>query len=230
MAKSRLHLMTDYKRLLKLFDSGAVFCAVDTETTGLKLYEKNPENQDDKKLLNRIIEIGAVKFNKFGLISQFDTLINPEASLPAFITNLTHIDDDMLSEKPVFSDASSAFLDFLGNGKGTEETIIVAHNAQFDLRFLNAELENCGKPRLKNHAVDTLRLSRIAFPEQKSWSLQNLASDFNIEVRSAHRAGDDARVCMEIFKKCLEATRKKKIEKEKSTFNLAAQALLLQCN
>lgn len=226
MAKSRLHLMTDYKRLLKIFDSGAVFCAVDTETTGLKLYEKNPENQDDKKLLNRIIEIGAVKFNKAGLISKFDALINPGTSLPPFIKNLTHIDDEMLFEKPCFSDVSDAFLEFLENDEGTEETIIVAHNAQFDLRFLNAELENCGKQRLKNHAVDTLRLSRTAFPEKKSWTLQNLAADFKIKVLSAHRADDDARVCMEIFKKCLEETKRKKIEKEKTTSSLAAQALL----
>lgn len=222
MAKSRLHLMTDYKRLLKIFDSGAFFCAVDTETTGLKLYEKNPENQEDKKIFNRVIEIGAVLFNKEGVISKFNTLVNPQTSISAFITNLTHINDKMLSESPLFTEVSNEFLNFL-NGS---DTIIVAHNAQFDLRFLNAEFENCGKKSLENHAVDTLRLSRISFPEKKSWTLQNLASDFKIEVHSAHRAYDDARVCMEIFKKCLEEIKRKKIKNQTAVLSLAKQALL----
>lgn len=214
--------MTDYKRILNYFDSGSLFCAVDTETTGVKVYETNPENPDNKKICCRVIEIGAVLFNKDGVISNFDVLINPQISLPYFITNLTHITDEMLCSKPSFSEISDDFLDFLDG----EETILLAHNAQFDLRFLNAELENCGKNHLKNHAVDTLRLSRIAFPNRESWTLQNLAADFGIEVLAAHRANDDARVCMEIFKKCLEETKRKNLAKQMATKSLAMEALL----
>lgn len=213
--------MTDYKRILNYFDSGSLFCAVDTETTGVKVYETNPENPDDKKICCRVIEIGAVLFNKNGVISNFDVLINPQKPLSYFITNLTHITDEMLCDKPLFSEVSKDFLDFIKN----DDTILIAHNAQFDLRFLNAEMENCGKAKLKNHAVDTLRLSRIAFPNRESWTLQNLASDFGIEVFAAHRANDDARVCMEVFKKCLEETRRKNLSKQMATKSLAMQAL-----
>lgn len=213
--------MTDYKRILSYFDSGTAFCSIDTETTGVKVYQANPENPDDKEISSRVIEIGAVLFNKDGVISSFDALINPKKPLSYFVTNLTHITDEMLCSKPSFSEISQDFLDFLGG----EETILIAHNAQFDLRFLNAEMENCGKSRLKNHALDTLRLSRIAFPERQSWKLQSLAKDFGIEVLAAHRANDDARVCMEVFKKCTEEIRRKKRVSQIATKSLAMQAL-----
>lgn len=204
MAGSKLHLMLDYKRLLKTYDSGAVFCAVDTETTGIMLFEKNEEGiRDTTRLADRIIEIGAVKFNKDGIISTFDTLINPKKRLSPYITGLTHITDEMLKDKNEFSEESKAFLDFLGS----DEPILIAHNASFDLNFINAELECSGQKKLKNHAADTLRMSRLTFPGYESYSLQNLASAFSIDVFQAHRANDDARVCMEIFKKCLEQIR-----------------------
>lgn len=234
MKKSSLHLITNYKRLLKSFDAGAVFCAVDTETTGIKLYKKNPENPEDKTLFCRIIEIGAVKFSKDGVISTFDALINPNEKLSPFITNLTHITDEMLLEKPDFSSVAENFLNFLENppdnkiseNSEAKKTILVAHNAQFDVRFLNAELENCGKNRMANLAVDTLRLSRLIYQDFSSWTLQNLAAKLNIQVKSAHRADDDARVCMELFKHCIEDFRIQLHEKQQKSANLAEEALL----
>jgi len=233
MKKSSLHLITNYKRLLKSFDSGAVFCAVDTETTGIKLYKKNPENPEDKTLFCRIIEIGAVKFSKDGVISTFDALINPNEKLSPFITNLTHITDEMLLEKPAFSSIAENFLNFLENPQeknqkdfGARKTILVAHNAQFDIRFLNAELENCGKSKMDNLAVDTLRLSRLVYQDFSSWTLQNLAAKLNIQVKSAHRADDDARVCMELFKCCIEDFRHQYRQKQEKCASLAEEALL----
>ena len=90
------------------------------------------------------------------------------------------------------------FLEFL------DDSIIVAHNAQFDLNFLNAECENCGLPVTKNHAVDTLQLSRILIPESQYHKLDYLADYLGIDKGSSHRALDDAITCMELFKKCLE--------------------------
>ena len=234
MKKSSLHLITNYKRLLKSFDSGAVFCAVDTETTGIKLYKKNPENPDDKTLFCRIIEIGAVKFSKDGVISTFDALINPNEKLSPFITNLTHITDEMLLEKPGFNSVAETFMNFLENPQSDKisgifqpkKTILVAHNAQFDIRFLNAELENCGKRKMENLAVDTLRLSRLVYQDFSSWTLQNLAAKLNIQVKSAHRADDDARVCMELFKCCIEDFRLQYRQKQQKRESLAEEALL----
>ena len=85
-----------------------------------------------------------------------------------------------------------------------DDSIIVAHNAQFDLNFLNAECENCGLPVTKNHAVDTLQLSRILIPESQYHKLDYLADYLDIDKGSSHRALDDAITCMELFKKCLE--------------------------
>ena len=189
MPKSALHLMSDNRRLLRLYNSGEVFCSIDTETTGLK-----PDCE-------RIIEIGAVKFDKTGVLQNFSQLVNPDREIPPFITELTHIDAGMLKDKPSFTEISRDFLKF------TENTVLIAHNAQFDIRFLNKELERSGIEPLKNHAIDTLRLSRWAYPENGHWTLQFLAEQFHINVEAAHRARDDARVCMELFIQCLKDTK-----------------------
>ena len=187
--KSHLHLLNDYRRMNRLVHSGAVFCALDTETTGLKPAEE------------RIIEIGAVKFDKSGVMGTFSTLVNPRVLIPPFCQQLTGITNKMVFGQKEFKEIAGDFLDFLG-----EETIIVAHNAQFDLRFVNAELERINKPPLPNKAIDTLRFSRWTYPENEHWTLQYLANQFKIEVKSAHRASDDARVCMELFFKCIEGS------------------------
>ena len=83
-------------------------------------------------------------------------------------------------------------------------TVLVAHNAQFDLNFLNAECENCKLPVTKNFAVDTLQLSRCVFPEAERHKLDFLADYLGIDKGSSHRAMDDAVTCMELFKKCME--------------------------
>ncbi|MBR1723229.1 MAG: 3'-5' exonuclease, partial [Treponema sp.] len=117
------------------------------------------------------------------------------------------ITNKMVFGQKEFKDVFPDFFDFMGN-----EAVIVAHNAQFDLRFINKELERIGMLPLANRAVDTLRFSRWALPENEHWTLQFLANQFGIEVKSAHRAEDDAMVCMEVFFKCIEAS----MEKQKS--------------
>ncbi len=171
-----------------MIQSGAVFCAFDTETTGL-----NPD-------MERIIEIGAVKFNKDGILDTYSVLINPQKPLPQISIELCHITDEMLEGKPIFFEAADSFLRFI-NG-----TVLLAHNAQFDLRFVNAELARLNRPPLKQLAIDTLRFARTVFPKPQttSWKLSSLAEKLNIEVKEAHRAQDDARVCMEVFLKCVE--------------------------
>ena len=193
--KSHLHILNDYRRMNRLLHSDVVFCAVDTETTGLKPAEE------------KIIEIGAIKFDKKGVIGKFSVLLNPHISISPFCTELTGITNEMLSDKKDFGEIIEDFLNFLG-----EKTIIVAHNAQFDIRFLNEELARINFPRLENKAIDTLRFSRWAFPQNEHWTLGHLANQFGIEVKQAHRAFDDARVCMEVFFKCIEGS----MDKQKS--------------
>ena len=178
--------ITDLRRLRKLYEEGAVFTAFDTETTGI-----TPKTC-------RIIEIGAVRFTKDGIISKWSKLFYPNQILSPFIISLTHITQEMVDAADPIQEHIHSFLRFL------DDSIIVAHNAQFDLNFLNAECENCGLPVTKNHAVDTLQLSRIQIPEAEYHKLDFLADYLGIDKGSSHRALDDAITCMELFKKCLE--------------------------
>lgn len=172
----------------RLLEGGAVFCALDTETTGLKPAEE------------RIIEIGAVKFDKSGELDRFSTLVNPRILIPQFCQELTGITNKMVFGQKEFKDIAGDLLSFLG------DSIIIAHNAQFDLRFVNAELERMNHEVLFNKAIDTLRFSRWSYPENEHWTLQFLARQLEIEVKAAHRAEDDARVCMELFLRCIKDT------------------------
>ena len=178
------------KRVWSAFQAGAVFTAFDTETTGLKPSE------------DRIIEIGAVRFNKDGELGEFSTLVYPGMIIPRFCTELTGITTAMVYGQPKFSDIAGKFLSF------AEGSTLVAHNCNFDVSFMNAELSRAGMPLLKAPLVpgaDTVKFSRAAFPELGCWKLQSLAAHFGIPPGSAHRATDDARVCKEIFLICLKA-------------------------
>ena len=186
--KEKLHLYRDFKTLARLLEGGSVFCAFDTETTGLHAQE------------DFLMEIGAVKFTKDGVIGTYDQLIKPPVSISSFVTSITHIDDNLVKDSPSASQALPAFLRF------SEGTYLIAHNAPFDLGFVNTELERMTFPCLKNKTIDTLPLSRWSYPKLGKYNLQFLAEQFKIEVRSAHRADDDARVCMEVFLRCVKDT------------------------
>lgn len=180
-------IITDTKKLLDLYNGGAVFCAFDTETTGLN------------SSLDHVIEIGAVRFNKDGVIDTYNELINPCCVIPYQATIVNNITNEMLKDCPLINQVLPDFMTYI-NG-----TILVAHNAGFDLKFVNKELERCGLNTMKNFATDTLKLSKSIFPLFKSHKLQDLAISFNIKALQAHRAQDDAHVCMEVFIKCLNA-------------------------
>lgn len=180
----------DYKRLSALFSSGRMFVAFDTETTGLRA-------QSDF-----IIEIGAVKFSRDGLLGEpFDCLVKPPVRIPPIITGITGIDDAMVEGCGGEDEAVWRFARYAGGAA------LVAHNAPFDVGFVGAALERALLPPLDNLVVDTLKASRWAYPdlsksgEKGRYKLQALASFFHIEVTRAHRASDDARVCMELFKR-----------------------------
>ena len=182
-----------FNEAIKAYTEGASFAAFDLETTGLE------------PRLDRIVEIGAVKFDRGGLIARFSTLINPGIPMPVEAERVNKISDAMLKGKPSLD---KVFPDFLRFVKGA---VIVAHNAPFDCGFINAKLgefHNEGQVEfstLPNPIADTLIFSKEVFPALRSHSLQNLATELNIPARDAHRAEDDARLCMEIFLRCVES-------------------------
>jgi len=177
--------ITDLRRLRRLYEDGAVFTAFDTETSGI-----TPTN-------SRIIEIGAVRFTKNEILSKWSHLFFPDQILSPFIISLTHITQEMVDGADSIDLHLPDFLRFIDN------SILVAHNAQFDLNFLNAECENCSLPVTHNQVVDTLQLSRSVFPEAERHKLDFLADYLGIDKGSSHRAFDDALTCMELFKHCM---------------------------
>jgi DNA polymerase-3 subunit epsilon len=191
--------------IAKAYDEGTHFTAFDIETTGL-----------DPKL-DRIVEFGAIKFDRQGIMARYSTLINPEIPMPEEAGKINGISDAMLSGKPIIEETLPHFLKFIQN------TVIIAHNAPFDCGFVNENLKRLYNaedsaripfPALPNPIADTLVLCREFLPGRKSYSLQNLAADLGISTRNAHRAEDDALLCMEIFIRSMEQCKSTVLEPE----------------
>jgi len=165
------------------------FVAFDFETTGL-----SPAS-------DRVVEIGALAFRasrdggtwKPVPDGAYETLVNPGRPIPPEVSALHGIDDLTVSSAPSFAEAASAFLPFI------EGSILIAHNAPFDLGFLYAEVARASIERPINPAYDTIEIARTAISGLPSYSLKALAKAFGIAQNAAHRGGDDARVCMDVF-------------------------------
>lgn len=165
-------MTTDLNRLL----------VVDFETTG-----SNPRQGD------KIIQIGAVAIDDGQIVDSFSTLINPEQSIPPFITQLTGITDDMVEDAPTIEDAFPRFLRML------EGRTFVAHNAYFDLQFLQEALLSQGYYTFDGYVLDTVELARLLLPMQNSYRLGELASDLDIEHDRPHQADSDALATAELY-------------------------------
>jgi DNA polymerase-3 subunit epsilon len=169
------------------------FVAFDFETTGLDASR------------NRIVEIGAVGFRlgkdaegwKALSDGEYESLVNPGCPIPAEVSAIHGIDDLAVSSAPYFKDAAAAFFPFI------DGSILVAHNAPFDLGFLKAEASRAGLENPPNPAWDTVAIAKTAISGLPSYSLKSLASSFGIHQTAAHRGADDARVCMELFVRCI---------------------------
>lgn len=156
----------------------------DTETTGLS-------HQDG----DRVIEIGAVEMVEGSLTGRtFHEYINPERDVPMEAYRIHRISTDMLRDKPLFSDPAvgPAFVAFV---KGAE---LVAHNAAFDVGFIDAELERMGLPKLRNKITDTVPLARRKFPGSPA-SLDALCSRFGISKAEREAQGHGALLDSELL-------------------------------
>jgi DNA polymerase-3 subunit alpha (Gram-positive type) len=169
-------------RLLREAD----FVVVDVETTGAK----TPPG--------RITEVGAYRVSRGRIVAEFQTLVNPEMPIPPFIVHLTGITDTMVKDAPVFAEVATDWLDF------ADEAVLVAHNAQFDVRFLNHELARIfpGR-RMVNSNLCTVTLSRRVVPGLLNYRLHTVAEHFSIPIRNRHRAAGDALATAEIFLRML---------------------------
>lgn len=163
--------------------------AIDVETTGI-----SPEKE-------RLIEIGAFR-PETGEV--FRTLIYPGRPLPERITELTGITDEMLVGAPEEGTAIAALLAWLG-----EDTILLGHNIAFDHSFLVQAIRRCGFPEPKFFGIDTLKLSRVLCPELPNKKLETMVEHFGLTNERAHRAFEDARVTVELYR-CLKGLGKEK--------------------
>lgn len=150
-----------------------------------------------------ITEIGAVKVRGGEIVGTFQTLVNPEGEIPAFITVLTGITNAMVFEAPKIDEAFPAFLEFLGSA---EESVLVAHNAPFDIGFLKAAAAHLHYPWPKYPVVDTARLARkvLLKDEVPNCKLATLARFFNTTTTPNHRALEDARATVDVLHGLLE--------------------------
>lgn len=168
--------------------SEETYIVFDLETTGLSA------NEGDS-----IIEIGAVKISNGEIIDRFDELINPGKLLDPKIIEITNITDDMLKDKPNEKDMVIKFMNWCGDAP------MVAHNARFDLSFLEMAYLKYNLGRLKNTIIDTLGLSRYLESHEKYHNLATLVKRYNIDwdENKHHRADYDSEGTALIFYKML---------------------------
>ncbi len=145
-----------------------------------------------------ITEIGAVKVRGGEIIGEFQTFVNPQHGLSDFITSLTGITDEMLSDAPKIKSVLPDFFEFLGSHK---ETVLVAHNAPFDLSFLKAAAVKHKYPWPQYHVIDTVRIARSVLDrdEVPNCKLSTLAAFFGAKTSPTHRALDDARATVDVL-------------------------------
>ena len=143
--------------------------------------------------MNGITEIGAVKVIDGEIAGVFNTLVDPEQFIPYYITNITHITNDMVAGKRTIREVLPEFLKF------AEGLPLIAHNAPFDMSFIIANASRLGI-EVNNPVLDTLYLSRKYNKECEKHNLAYLTSFFNIELKNAHRAYFDALATERVYR------------------------------
>lgn len=163
-----------------IIDPEQDYVVVDVETTG---------GRGEK---HRVTEIGAVRVRNLQVIDTYQTLLNPQRSIPPSITRLTGITPAMVDGAPYFADIADEFADFL------DGAIFVAHNVEFDYRFIRSEFQRLGR-RFRMPKLCTVASMRRLFPGHRSYSLKALTDTYGIELKSHHRALCDAEAAAELL-------------------------------
>ena len=161
-------------------DIDTTYCVLDLETTGLAF-------RTDK-----ITEVGIMKIKNGEVIDSFSCFVNPEKPIPPEVVEVTHITDDMVKDAETIDKVFPKILEFVG------DSVLVAHNADFDIPFLKYHGTLLGY-ELKNTYMDTLRLAKVLFPEFTKYKLGFIADKLGIKVEVAHRALDDVDTTVKVL-------------------------------
>lgn len=165
------------------------FTIFDTETTGM-----SPK-------FDRIVEIAAVRIETDGMQSRYHSLVNPGRPIPPQVSRIHRITDEIVIDAPSFNQVGSEFLQFSDN------STLVAHNARFDLGFLQESLNRELLLLWEGKTMDSIPIIKSAFPGLPSYSLQNLKSHFGLGTGlegPAHRAFADVEWTLEIFQMAMQ--------------------------
>lgn len=163
----------------------------DVETTGLSAVH------------DVIIELAAVKMKDGKIVDRFEAFANPHRSLAPHIVDLTGITDEMLKDAPEIDEVIQDFLKFI---KGCH---LVAHNARFDMGFLQEAVKKLGEAPVKNSVIDTLELARYLYPDLKNHRLNTLCNYLDVTLEQHHRAIYDAEATGYVFWKMIEEATKR---------------------
>ncbi|MBC2581760.1 DNA polymerase III subunit alpha [Clostridium sp. DJ247] len=169
------------------------YCVLDLETTGFS------------PVTEKITEIGIMKFKDGKVIDRFSCFVNPEKPIPAKVIEVTNITDDMVRDAETIDKVFPKMLDFI------EGSVLVAHNAGFDINFLKHNARVLGYDFDFTY-VDTLSLAQEIFPDFKTYKLGRIAKNLGIKVEVAHRALDDVDTTVKVFKIMLEKLKERGAE------------------
>ena len=172
-----------------------MYAILDIETTGGKFNEEG------------ITEIAIHKFDGQKVVDKFISLVNPEKDIQPFVVKLTGINNKMLQTAPKFYEVAKRIIEI------TEDTVLVAHNAQFDYRILRTEFRRLGY-NFERKTLCTVDLSKLLLPDAESYSLGKLVRSLGIPVSDRHRANGDALATVKLFKLLLAKDSEKIIIKD----------------
>lgn len=166
------------------------YVVVDVETTGT-----SPWSGD------RITEIAAVVVRDGVVAETFETLVNPERPIPPMITALTQINWEMVKDAPRFRDICDDLVRVLSGH------VFVAHNVDFDWRFVSSEVQRASGQRLSGRRLCTVRLARRVLPQLRSRRLDSVANYYGVEILARHRAAGDAVATAHVLLRLLDEAR-----------------------
>lgn len=169
------------------------YCVLDLETTGFSFRTE------------KITEVGIMKVKNGEVIDEFSCFVNPEKPIPPRVVEVTNITDDMVKDAETIDKVMPKILEFVG------DSVLVAHNADFDIGFLKYNAKNLGLS-LENTYLDTLRLAKDLFPDYKKYKLGKIAENLGIKVEVAHRALDDVDTTVKVLNVMLKMLKDKGVE------------------
>ncbi len=156
---------------------------------------------------HRVTEVAAIRVDRHGrVVDAFETMVNPLRPIPRSITRLTGITDDMVADAPIFLDVAPRLQQLFAGA------VFVAHNAPFDLRFIEMEMKRGDFAAPKGRVLCTVRLARKMLPDLRSRSLDALIHHYGLACESRHRAYDDALATVEVLVRLLDRVQEQGVD------------------